>query len=172
MGVFFFLCENPKRSLMWRYPAFVKLLAECGVCGRDFQHCAWGGKRDKWGKFATNIAELEQIVKVCDGKHAHEPWGYSFKLQGFHTQEEAEYPEELCVKLADILFHRAQAAGARASTESLRETGEAEQTATIKKQKILNAMSANRQPRGKLVPPVISEFAVNCFRSQGRCFTL
>ena len=148
----FFICENPRNSYLWKMPGFKRLLALEGVEVYSFQHCMWGGKRDKWTSLAANFADLKILVRTCDGSHVHEPWGVVQGQQGysFATQAEAEYPKLLCEKLAEILHSKALAEGAVPNTGPSHSSSKL----VIARQ----AQAVGKQARGRVLPPLISEF--------------
>ncbi len=84
----------------------MKALSEqAGVERAVFQHWMYGGSRDKKTAILANCLQLAGALSLlCDGKHAHKPWGISFdKRWNFATAEECEYPEVLCSRVAAVL---------------------------------------------------------------------
>ena len=68
-----------------------------------------GGERPKWQRLRTNCPALLALRVECDGAHPHKSWGAKFadgKFLGFHTKEEAEYPDLLCSTLARLGIQR------------------------------------------------------------------
>ena len=92
-----FSIENPTGSILWKLPCYINLLRQDGVQQVDFHACMWGSKRNKRTTFVTNMPALESLRKACDGRHEHAPWGLRWH-KGWHfaTEEECEYPKELC----------------------------------------------------------------------------
>ena len=64
----YWLLEQPRRSHMWSHPAIVDMMAEEGAATVDFQHCMFGGDRDKWTRVASNLPTdiPNQLSRVCD----------------------------------------------------------------------------------------------------------
>ena len=70
----------------------------------QFQHCMFGGDRDKWTSiFFAPRGMLTSLSRVCDRSHSHAPWG-RLKNGGFATALETVYPEELCDALAKAVI--------------------------------------------------------------------
>eukprot|EP00972_Heterocapsa_arctica_P015838 2334818-Heterocapsa_arctica.AAC.1 len=63
-----------------------------------------GGSRDKWTTLRSNAHTFERLAVSRDGSHEHELWGPKLVCdrfsRGFHTAQEAEYPPELCQRMA------------------------------------------------------------------------
>ena len=99
----FFSIENPTGSLLWKLPCYIELLSRPGVASVDFHACMWGSRRNKRTSFVTNMPQLEVLRKECpnDGSHEHAPWGLKWEGRWkFATQEECDYPVELCTGIA------------------------------------------------------------------------
>ena len=70
--------------------------------------CMLGSERRKESGILTNRPDIYcDLVKRCDGKHEHKPWGAAWnpvtKKWGFATGEECEYPDPFCDCLAKCL---------------------------------------------------------------------
>ena len=92
----------PHNSYFWDFPAISALLGLPGVSDVLFASCMWGGKRPKvsrWRSFPPGL--FEPLGMLCDGQHAHEPWGRD--RNRFATAAEAAYPEGLCQAIANLL---------------------------------------------------------------------
>ena len=79
-----------------------------GVFQTVFEHCMYGGTRDKSTRIASNMPSISELDLRCPGasaSHRHQPWGWS-KDKGFLTGEEAEYPDELYVAIAHLAAKR------------------------------------------------------------------
>ena len=97
----YFSIENPTGSLLWKLPCYRTLLSHDDVRSVDFHACMWGSRRDKRTSFVTNMSQLECLRKICDGSHTHAPWVLRWhKGWKFATEEECEYPAELCAAVA------------------------------------------------------------------------
>ena len=69
-----------------------------------FQHCMYGGKRDKWAAVLSNWSKAHRLRRICDKSHTHEPWGVRKEAKWrFATAEECEYPAGLCESFADLV---------------------------------------------------------------------
>ena len=97
-----FSIENPSGSLIWEMPDMKAVCRREGVNMVDFHACMWGSSRDKRTTFMTNSKELESLRKQCNHqKWEHTAWGLRWDNEWkFATQEECEYPKELCNEVA------------------------------------------------------------------------
>ena len=140
--------ENPARSLMWN----TQWLQELASFGQfyNFAACAWGSSRPTDKSFLSNQPAFSALQAECPGNHEHEPYGRKRDASGqviYGTSEEAAYPKQLCAKIVDIvqkalnLFPSAsQASHATVSFNAAAST------------------STHKQPRGRKMPPILSEF--------------
>ena len=148
--------ENPRGSFLWDIPFYKNLLAQ-GFVDVDFQHCRWNpssmDSRAKWTRFRTNCASLIQCAGICTQKHAHLPWGRDAG-GNFNTKVEAEYSDGMCAALAPIIARAVeQKLGITLVPENPNpDIGDAQ---AFKKRRA----AVSRQPRGKKLPAVISEFS-------------
>ena len=141
-----FICENPKRSLMWSTSPFCELPSQC-----HFQYihaCMYGSRRRKSSAFLMNFSAAN-LQSECDNNHTHLPWGLvdlqdGTKLQ-FSTSLETEYPSQLSKHLAIALLDALQAQGKFLSPANVQEDQ-------------LQRLGAGTQPRGIKSPIIMSEF--------------
>ena len=88
--------ENPRNSLLWYIPFVRDVIAKPMVKEVQFQHCMYGGARDKWTSFWFYPAGLlDGLRRVCDGSHVHDAWGRAVD-GSFRTALETVYPQALC----------------------------------------------------------------------------
>ena len=135
--------ENPGRSYMWEMPSFVSLRAISTFV--DFDSCMHGGMRAKHTSFLCGSEELLSLAVRCDGQHEHLEWGL-LPDGTFSTATEAEYPDVLCSRIAELVSALAMRKGFKAPT-SLEDVGPLQ----------LNSMAMQMQPI-KSTPPFLSEF--------------
>ena len=141
-----FICENPRRSLMWMTDPFLQLPDTF-----RFQHvhsCMYGGKRKKRTSFLMNFHAANLLLE-CDESHPHLPWGMVAQTAGsemkFSTSLETEYPSGLCRQLAIAFIEQLQRDGKNISLS----TGQIEQE---------QRMGAGLQPRGARAPLLVGDF--------------
>eukprot|EP00435_Cladocopium_sp_Y103_P035766 s4108_g9.t1 len=141
-----FICENPKRSLMWNTEPFLGLPESC-----KFQYihaCMYGSKRRKSTAFLMNFS-APNLQSECDGGHAHLPWGMVDAQDGrglkFSTSLETEYPSLLCKHIALAFLEFLKANGKMIS-----------QTSAWDDQ--IQKIGAGLQPRGNKSPLILGEF--------------
>lgn len=146
--------ENPKNSLLWDIDVF-QGLAEPEFFDVTFQHCRWSPgepSRAKWTTIRTNILELKSLSGCCELDHEHLKWGMLPSGQ-FATASEAEYPLGMCEAVAEAL---AEAFKTRGRGEfRVKDLLNADDVHPSKKRRML----AGKQPRGKKIPELISEFS-------------
>ena len=150
-------CENPARSYMWLTKWFVKLEKMTGVQSVYYDGCMHGGSRKKRSKWLTNVPELKKLERDCDDRHTHEPWGLFENSQGyaFYTALEAEYPDVLCERAAELVKEHLVSRGLEFKDSSPDAVGQPE--AQQKKR-----AEAGKQPRGCKFPELIPEFHLVC----------
>ena len=141
-----FICENPRRSLMWMTDPFLQLPGTF-----RFQHvhsCMYGGKRKKRTSFLMNFHAANLLLE-CDESHPHLPWGMVAQPAGsemkFSTSLETEYPNGLCRQLALAFIEQLQRDGKNLSLSS----GQIEQE---------QRMGSGLQPRGARAPLLVGDF--------------
>lgn len=144
--------ENPARSHFWATSHFSKHLQ--GLKDHLFQtffhHCMHGSRRRKHTLLLHNCPQLCKLAILCDGSHTHEQWGYN---KTWATSLETAYPPLLCKRYADLLCQHLQAAGYECLPNEL-----GEDTAITGHNNKHSQIGADKQPRGKKIPPLVSEF--------------
>ena len=145
--------ENPTRSHLWNTTWVSSLITDLGLIPITFQACMHGSKRDKWSTFYVNDSAFSSLAITCDGSHTHLPWTVtkSDNQVNFSTANEAAYPELLCQRLAAIVANIAVSRGV-----TLIKPIQKKKNANLKSQQ--RAVEAGRQPRGNLLPQLLSEF--------------
>ena len=146
------IIENPSRSILWFIPQFAALL-DHGFKDVEFQHCRWtlhSPSRDKWTRLRSTVPSLHLLSGRCCMQHKHLPWGRSGK--SFATADEAEYPLEMCEALAENLSGYFSSLGFAMGDYKVN------QCISDTPQHKRRRAAANRQPRGRKLPPLISEF--------------
>lgn len=143
--------ENPTRSFMWMTRWLKRLIKKHNLFPVTFQQCMHGGN-DKWSTFYTNEIQFMPLpFAVISHTVMHLGLCARRSLAGFPTTDEAEYPEPLCVNIADIITKVAAGKGLIVSTVP----SSAQPPHVINK---LRAAEAGKQPRGSLLPQLIPEF--------------
>ncbi|CAE7475329.1 ubiad1, partial [Symbiodinium pilosum] len=106
-----FAVENPHRSFFW-LTSYWQSVAHLVTYVR-FDHCAYGGQRQKTTAIAHNCTSVESLAKFCPGHicaEQHLPWGPSASApNGYATSEETAYPPRLAAAIA-LAFLRGMAA--------------------------------------------------------------
>ena len=115
----FFSLEHPWRSWLWYMQPAANLAAEEGVFMAVFS--CHGGKREKWTALLTNSKEVYDAMHKEDCEHTHEQADYQpyYDEEGvlrFPTEEEAEYPQEMCAKMAQAVRRQLLKAGTGGAT--------------------------------------------------------
>ena len=150
-------CENPRNAYIWFLKEWVVLLADPRLEINDHQVCMFGGRRDKWSRWVATKQLFTSMRVACDGKHKHAPWGFSAPQLSagwnFATAEEAEYPDDLCCRAAQLVHSRVVEGGAVPVPGALSDPG-----LTDKQAKHLNRASTGKLPRGRTLPQLVSEF--------------
>eukprot|EP00435_Cladocopium_sp_Y103_P072729 s88_g41.t1 len=106
-GKRYWTMEHPWRSWAWEfhlakaleeYPEYITAIGS---------HCCFGGPREKWFAFFGNLPTLQDYLqKECRGHPNLQGYGVTERADGslnFATEEEAEYPWQLCVAYAQAL---------------------------------------------------------------------
>jgi hypothetical protein len=147
------IIENPRNSWLWQQPKFAALL-DFGFLDVDFQHCKWCASsakcRAKWTRLRTNCSALQQLAGPCRQSHTHLPWG--FRDNTFATAGEAEYHAEMVQAVSSILCTEVSRRGYALVAD---DPGANISTSQPHKRR---RAATNKQPRGKQLPAVISEF--------------
>ncbi len=144
--------ENPARSHFWATSFFRKPLEGLlhKLQSTYFHHCMHGTRRRKHILLMHNCPAFGKVSVMCDGSHVHEPWGLQ---KTWATSRETAYPALLCQRFAEAL------------AQNLHEHGYVGLPTEISSQVPLvnhpkfNQIAAGKQPRGKKIPPMVSEFA-------------
>ena len=141
-----FICENPKRSLMWLTTPFQQLHPSCRF---QFVHaCMYGSKRRKSTGLLMNF-EAQNLKLECDGQHPHLPWGMVDTADGhskqFSTSLETEYPHLFCKQLALAFVEQLQKQGKHLHSSPPFEDQ-------------VQKLGAGTQPRGARSPLILGEF--------------
>ena len=141
-----FICENPRRSLMWQTDAFECLPEQC-----RFQYihaCMYGSRRRKSTAFLMNFT-APNLQSECDDSHGHLPWGMVDTKDGeglkFSTSLETEYPLQLSRHLALAFMEELNAQGKFLTSHNVQEDQ-------------IQRIGAGTQPRGVKSPILMSEF--------------
>ena len=106
----YWTCERPRNSWMWEFSLVKEMEQFEGFTHSVGSHCCWGGDRQKYYSFFGDLPSLPSWLEVeCQG-HSHlRDYQVEERADGslyFPTQEEAEYPWELCVAYAQALSHQ------------------------------------------------------------------
>lgn len=141
-----FICENPKRSLMWLTDPFLDLDSTCRF---QFVHaCMYGSRRRKSTGLLMNF-DAANLKSECDGQHQHLPWGMVEATDGkskvFSTSLETEYPTQFCRQLS------------LAFMDQLNRQGKFLPDVSHKDDQV-QKMGAGTQPRGNRSPLLLGEF--------------
>eukprot|EP00438_Fugacium_kawagutii_P025124 Skav230797 [mRNA] locus=scaffold312:158893:163833:+ [translate_table: standard] len=112
----YFGLEHPYRSYMWYTKPAIALASKPGVRMAVFSNCCFGGRRQKWTAVLTNCEALYQALHKPDCPHDMDWYDYQpyFDEAGeirYPTEEEAEYPEELCNAYAFAMRAALQSTG-------------------------------------------------------------
>ena len=145
--------ENPARSHFWATKSFTEPIKDVLSKLEEtyFHHCMYGSKRRKYTKFLHTCKHLNALERYCDGRHWHLPWG--FNKGKWATQSETAYPNGLCQAYASCFKNYLLATGHIEPPSSI-------QCSSMHVNDVkLNQVGAGKQPRGKVLPPLVSEFA-------------
>ena len=102
--------ENPARSLMWLTSFFQRLPRTLHRC---VSHSCMYGSRKKKATALLSTIPLPRMMRVCDGRHNHEPWSIREVQKRWHfsTSDAAEYEPGFCKALAADLMDACQVKG-------------------------------------------------------------
>ena len=149
--------ENPTNAYLWWIPEWKELLQHRQLEPVDHQVCMFGGQRNKWSRWLATRGLLTSLRVECDGKHQHKPWGFTSDALkpgwNFATAEEAEYPTVLCQRVAQLVHAALVAKGFLPLPNSISDPG-----LTDRQRIKLSRASTGKLPRGRALPPLISEF--------------
>ena len=140
--------ENPARSYLWETEWMLRLQEVAQFF--YFTACAWGSNRPTKKAFLSTLPDMFRLEAECPGNHQHEPYGRTRDEQGkliYATAEEAAYPRILCVQIRRIV----QEALNLFPEHSHAVPGFVTNNAA-------GATAMRLQPRGRRMPPLISEF--------------
>ena len=147
--------ENPYRSYMWSIREFVKLAATGFFVG--FHSCVHGGFRKKLTGLLTNLDVLRGLEGYCQDDHEHLEWGHVRTERGvvFDTSKEAAYPKLLCERFATLLSLAANSMDYVLNPQSSTDVA------------VDSRVAAGKQPRGRRVAPLVSEFEYTKTKTTG-----
>ena len=104
------LLESPIEAYTWALQEAIKFAALPGVLDVLTDNCMLGGDRKKGSRLRTNVPEFAQLSFFCSGDFEgicdrtgvlHKPYYQAEGAQLF-AKDEAEYPDLMCDKVADI----------------------------------------------------------------------
>ena len=147
--------ENPAGSLMWATDPFVALQkAVRDMVAFSFHTCMFKSERKKDTALWTSVRALRMFLeRKCDEQHQHLPWGVT-DGGGFATAEETAYNETL----ADV----ASSENIIMEPSTMYDTSDLH----IPQTKQLNKVFLGALPRGRRVPPVMSDLVAEQFDAQ------
>ena len=145
----FWSAENPIRSFMWQTSHWNSKTSHLPYLNLCLDHCMFGGERQKRTRISHVIPAFRALEVYCDGRHDHLPWGVT--TSGWATAEETAYPMQLCRAMADAFLQQVLSMGVIPPPISLSSHMETDDS------KFSQALGG-KQPRGKKIPPLISEF--------------
>ena len=140
-----FSVEHPVRSYMWDTSSWQQHTSNLPLRHCLFQHCMFGGPRDKTTRMCHVVPTFDSLALMCDGSHTHAPWGT-------HSPDDERRPPGLCKALASCLIEQALEYGATAPPAALSDLP------PHKHDHRLAQIAQGKQPRGKRVPPLVAEF--------------
>ena len=147
-GVFWSV-ENPYRSFMWNTSFWNKYTRHLRYRNLILDHCMFGGQRPKRTRISHCIPAFDKLAVLCDGLHPHLPWGQS---EGrWATAEETAYPLQLCKALAQQFLEQVVSFGVIPPPQSMSDVTAHDDVA-------FSRAFGGKQPRGKRIPPLVSEF--------------
>ena len=112
-------------------------------------HCMFGGQRLKRTRISHSIPAFQQLAVLCDGQHIHLPWGHS--KGKWATSEETAYPGGLCNAMVQQFMQQMKAVGVIPPPMSMKDVTNHDDVAFAR-------AFGGKQPRGKRIPPLVSEF--------------
>ena len=106
-GKRYWTMEHPYGSWVWEFQLAKALEEDPAFSHSVGSSCCFGGSRKKWFSFLGNIETLPGFLnKDCPGHVGLQPYGVEERADGtlrFDTEEEAEYPWQLCKAYARAL---------------------------------------------------------------------
>lgn len=142
--------ENPTSSYLWLIPCFADLIANTPSRFYNYDTCAWGSSRKLRRSFLSTLPDMCGIEAQCPGNHEHAPFGRTRQSDGtfkYATSDEAAYTKQLCVQIVSIVQNALQIFPQKV---------EADATNVAINHKGMIALQ--KQPSGRRMPPLISEF--------------
>ena len=135
--------ENPARSHFWATESFNAPIRDVldNLEETFFHHCMYGSKRRKYTKFLHSCKHLSALEKHCDNNH----WA---------THAEIAYPNGLCKAYAACFRNHLLSIGKIESPSPIRNS-----SMPINDVKLNQVGAGKSQPRGKVLPSLVSEFA-------------
>lgn len=100
--------ENPLGSYLWKTPAMIKLVKDCGARRFELDMCRYGSPHMKPTAIVGTV-DLAPLALRCDSRinpHKHEPLVGVVMVDGkkvFKTKAAQVYPQALCAKWAKII---------------------------------------------------------------------
>ena len=146
-----FCVENPWRSYMWDTSHWRSHTASLPLHHTVFQHCMYGGVRDKTTRFCHVVDTFCSLGVMCDGNHEHAPWGQATSTK-WATSEETAYPYGLCRSMASCLIDQLLSFGVLPNPTSLDCVGNNAPA------HLLAQVAHGKQPKSKRIPPLVKEF--------------
>ena len=139
--------ENPGRSYLWNIEDYKLLMTVAYFV--LFHSCIHGSQRKKLTGLLTNRRELQCLGGFCKGDHEHLPWTHTAEdgKVVFDTSKEAAYPKLFCERFATVLSDSAGLA------DPITAPGFSANEVNIDAR-----VATNKQPRGRKLPPIISEY--------------
>ena len=149
--------ENPAGSLMWATDPFLQLQkAVHKFAAFSFHTCMFQSERKKDTALWTSMFQLQQVLeRKCDGKHLHLGWGVTNE-GGFATAEETAYNDTLASTWAQAVADVASHENIEMEPTTMYDTSELHVSQT----KQLNKAFLGALPRGRRVPPVMSDLLI------------
>ena len=141
--------QNPAGSLMWATDPFVALQkAVRNMVAFSFHTCIF--------KLWTSVGALKTFLeRKCDEQHQHLPWGVT-DAGGFATAEETAYNETLACTWAQAIADVASSEDIIMEPSTMYDTSDLH----ISQTKQLNKAFLGALPRGRRVPPVMTDLLV------------
>ena len=111
----YWTCEHPRRSWMWEFKLVKELEELPGFNYAVGSHCCFGGQREKWFAFFGDLPTLRAwLDRECRGHTGLLSYEVEERPDGtlhFPTEEEAEYPWQLCRAYAEAVAEQVKADG-------------------------------------------------------------
>lgn len=161
--------ENPAGSLMRATDPFVALQkAVRDMVAFSFHTCMFKSERKKDTALWTSVRALKTFLeRKCDEQHQHLPWGVT-DAGGFATAEETAYNETLASTWAQAIADVASSENIIMEPSTMYDTSDLH----ISQTKQLNKAFLGALPRGRRVPPVMSDLVAEQFDIQHFSFLL